>query len=152
MKSWVTPTTLISSCFKMLFSGIWSYEIRIFYPLVDVSIRFSPLLDFVLDAYGEVNIHFVLFEFVVVFLLWGTTTFGLYGDTTMGMPWGQLYLSIKYHNLKYVNLQKEGAKDKSIKILLYMTTFHNFAVRMETGWATRVVKPILKIINVINRC
>ena len=26
-----------------------------------------------------------------------------------------------------------------------MTTFQNFAVRIETGWATRVVKPILKI-------
>ena len=42
---------------------------RIFYPLVDVSIRFIPLLDFVLNVCGEVNIHFVLFEFVVVFLL-----------------------------------------------------------------------------------
>ena len=37
-----------------------------FYPLVDVSIRFSPLLDFVLKVCSEVNIHFVLFEFVVV--------------------------------------------------------------------------------------
>ena len=39
-----------------------------FYPLVDVSIRFRPLLDFVLKAYGTVNIHFILFE-PVVFLL-----------------------------------------------------------------------------------
>ena len=33
------------------------------YPLVDVSIRFSPLLNFVLKAFSEVDIHFVLFEF-----------------------------------------------------------------------------------------
>ena len=40
----------------------------IFYPLVDVSVRFSPLFDFVLKACSEVDIHFVLFEFVVVLL------------------------------------------------------------------------------------
>ena len=32
-----------------------------------------------------------------------------------------------------------------------MATFHNFALRIETGWAPRVVKPILKIRNDINR-
>ena len=30
-----------------------------------------------------------------------------------------------------------------------MTTFHNFDLRIETGSATRVVKPILKIRNVM---
>ena len=50
------------------------YEIRISYPLVDVYIRFSPLLDFVLKSFSEVDIHFVLFEFVIVFL-WETKTF-----------------------------------------------------------------------------
>ena len=34
-------------------------------------------------------------------------------------------------------------------ILNFMTTFHNFDLRIETGWATRVVKPILKIRNVM---
>ena len=38
-----------------------------FYPLIDVSIRFSPLLGFILNACGEGNIHFVLLYFVVVF-------------------------------------------------------------------------------------
>ena len=33
-----------------------------------------------------------------------------------------------------------------------MTTFHNFALRIETGWATKAVKSILKIRNVINMC
>ena len=37
-----------------------------FYPLIDVSIRFSPLLNFVLNACSEVDIYFVLFEFFVV--------------------------------------------------------------------------------------
>ena len=62
------------------------------------------------------------------------------------------YHKIKYHNLKNVNFKKKGAKDKNVTILLFMTTFHNFAFRIETGWAPRVVKPILKIRNVINRC
>ena len=50
-----------------------SYEICIFYPLVDVSIGFSPLLDSNLKVLSEVDIHFVLFEFAVV-LLWETMT------------------------------------------------------------------------------
>ena len=48
--------------------------IYIFYPLVDAFIYFSPLLDFVLNACGEVNVHFVLFESFVVFLLLETMT------------------------------------------------------------------------------
>ena len=43
------------------------YEIHMSYPLVNVSIRFSPLLDFVLKAFREVDIHFVLFEFVLFY-------------------------------------------------------------------------------------
>ena len=41
---------------------------RISYPLIDVSILFSPLLDFALKAFSEVDIHFVLFELAVVLL------------------------------------------------------------------------------------
>ena len=37
-------------------------------PLVDASVRFSPLLDFVLNACSKVDIHLVLFEFVGVLL------------------------------------------------------------------------------------
>ena len=33
----------------------------IFYPLVDVSIRLTPLLSFVLNACGKIYIHFILF-------------------------------------------------------------------------------------------
>ena len=52
--------------------------------MVDVSIRFSPLLGFVLSACNEIDIRFVLFEFFVV-LLWETMTFywiiwALHGD------------------------------------------------------------------------
>ena len=42
--------------------------------MVDRPIRSSPFLDFVVNACSEVDIHFVLFEFVVV-LLWETMTF-----------------------------------------------------------------------------
>ena len=52
-------------------SKLWNTYIL---PLVDVSIRSSHLLDFVLKAFSEVDIHFVLFESVVV-LLWETMTF-----------------------------------------------------------------------------
>ena len=38
-------------------------------PLVDAPIRFSPLFFFFLNAFNEVDIRFVLFEFVVVLLL-----------------------------------------------------------------------------------
>ena len=41
---------------------------RIFYPLADVPNHFSPSLDFALKTCSEVDIHFVLFAFVVVLL------------------------------------------------------------------------------------
>ena len=59
---------------KCSFLEFQSYQIGIFYPLVDVSICFNPSLDFVLKSFSEVDIHFVLFEFVAVFL-WETKTF-----------------------------------------------------------------------------
>ena len=68
------PRILISSGFKMLLLGVSRYDIPIFYPLVDVSIRFSPLLNIIFKAFREVDIHFVLLELVVV-LLWETMTF-----------------------------------------------------------------------------
>ena len=33
-----------------------------------------------------------------------------------------------------------------------MTTFDNDALRIETGWATKIVKSILKVKNFIDRC
>ena len=33
-----------------------------------------------------------------------------------------------------------------------MKTFHNVALRIETGWATKIVKSILKVKNFIDRC
>ena len=58
----------------------------------------------------------------------------------------------KFYNLKNVNFQKKGVKVKKITILRFMTTFHNFILRIETDWATKVVKLILKIRNAIYRC
>ena len=40
---------------------------------------------------------------------------------------------IKSHNLKNVHLEKNGVKVKNIAILNFMTTLHNFALRIETG-------------------
>ena len=63
------PPILISRvCFKMLLLGVLKLRKPIFCPLVDVSIRFSSLLGFLLNTCGEVNFYFVLFEFVVVLL------------------------------------------------------------------------------------
>ena len=36
--------------------------------MVDISIRFSPLLDFVMNACSDVDIHFVLLKFVAALL------------------------------------------------------------------------------------
>ena len=33
-----------------------------------------------------------------------------------------------------------------------MTTFYNVALKLKTGWATKVVKPILEIRNVSDVC
>ena len=59
---------------------------------------------------------------------------------------------IKHHNLKIAYFQKKGAKDKSITILLFISTFHNFTLKLKTGSATRVVKPILKARNLDDKC
>ena len=56
---------LISICFNMLLLGVLKLQNTYILPLVDVSICFTPLLDFVLNACSKVDIHFVLFEFVV---------------------------------------------------------------------------------------
>ena len=62
---------VVLKCYSWEFQ---KYEMRISYPLADVSILFSPLLDFALKVFSEVDVHFVLFESVVV-LLWETMTF-----------------------------------------------------------------------------
>ena len=61
-----------------------------------MSIRFSPLLDFVLKAFSEVDIQFVLFEFIV----------GLYGNPTT---------LIKCTDLVLTNKQEMFLKAKIIK-------------------------------------
>ena len=40
--------------------------------------------------------------------------------------------------------KKKSAKDKNIAILLFVSTFHNVAHKLKTGWAAKMVKPILK--------
>ena len=43
---------------------------------------------------------------------------------------------------------RKNQKLKNITISYFKTTFHNFTVEIETGWATRMVKSILKTRNV----
>ena len=60
LKFWATSPIVISTCFKMLLLGVLKgYKLRIFYRLVELSIRFSSLLGF-LNACSKVYIHFVL--------------------------------------------------------------------------------------------
>ena len=54
----IPPPVFICSCFKMLLLRV-AY-MRIFYPLVDVSIHLTPLLGFALNACSKIYIHFVL--------------------------------------------------------------------------------------------
>ena len=59
---------------------------------------------------------------------------------------------IKCQNFKNEHFQKKGVKVRNITILHFVITFYNFVLRTETGWAKKVVKPILRIRNVIDRC
>lgn len=45
-------------------------------------------------------------------------------------------------------LRKKAQKLKNITFLYFMAIFHNFAFKVEIGWATRVFNPILEIKNV----
>ena len=54
----------------------------------------------------------------------------------------------KCHKFKNVHFYKKSGKVKNMIVLNFTTAFHNFAIIIETGRATRVVKPILKITNV----
>ena len=49
---------------------------------------------------------------------------------------------------KKMFILRKTQKLKNITISYFKTTFHSFAVKIETGWATRMVKSILKTRNV----
>ena len=49
-------------------------------------------------------------------------------------------------------LKKRVRKLKNMTFLHFMTIFHNFAFKIETGRAKRVVKPILGTRNVNDVC
>ena len=58
---------------------------RTFYPLVDASIRYSPLLNFVLNACSEVDINFVLFQTAVYFIIFYCIIWGSHYGDPMGI-------------------------------------------------------------------
>ena len=49
----------------------------------------------------------------------------------------------KILKLKNVPFEKKGLTVKKHKILHFITTFHNFTIKIETSWAKRLVKLIL---------
>ena len=49
----------------------------------------------------------------------------------------------KYHHLKYVHFQETNQKLENI-YLHSRTTFHNFALIIQTSWAETIAKPILE--------
>ena len=104
---------------------------RMFYPLVDVSIHFSPLLDFILNACSEVDIHFVLFEFVVV-LLWEIMVFswiiwGPHNGNPMGITLLKFFTEHLWENcLKFRWISKRI----TVKIYLRNSNFSN----LQTIW------------------
>ena len=51
----------------------------------------------------------------------------------------------KCYNPKICIWRKRVQKLKSITIFHFLITFHKFVFKIKTGWATRVIKPILKI-------
>ena len=55
---------------------------------------------------------------------------------------GSVQGGMKYRNLKNIHFQKKDTKVKNETILHFMTTFLNFALRIQTDGAERVLKPI----------
>ena len=47
---------------------------------------------------------------------------------------------------------EKDPKDKNLILLLFVTTAHDFALKIETGWSTRVAKSILKTRNDNDKC
>ena len=47
---------------------------------------------------------------------------------------------------------EKDPKDKNLTLLLFVTTAHDFALKIETGWSTRVAKSILKTRNDNDKC
>ena len=56
----------------------------------------------------------------------------------------------KYYNFKKLHFEKNCPKVKKHIIFPFMTTFYNFALKIETNWAKKVVKPILETWHAVN--
>ena len=110
-KSWVTPTILISSCFKMLPLGILRLR-NTYILLLDWCIySVQPFIRFCFNTFVEVNIHFVLFKFVLSCCEKPWRFIGLYGDPLTGTLWG--YLEQKNLNLVIKPLVREVSYNRS---------------------------------------
>ena len=69
------------------------------------------------------------------------------------MDWlDQCKVKQSFTTSKMCFFKKKSAKDKNIAILLFVSTFHNVAHKLKTGWAARMVKPILKTRKVDDKC
>ena len=53
---------------------------------------------------------------------------------------------------KMTRPQKRAWKLKNIAFLHFMTTFHDSTLKIETGWAKNVVKPISEPRNIKDKC
>ena len=56
----------------------------------------------------------------------------------------------KFHNMKNIHFEKKCPKIKKHIIFPLITIFYNFALKLETSWAKKVVKPILETWNAVN--
>ena len=111
-KSWVTPTILISSCFKMLPLGILRLRNTYILPLSWCIYSVQPFIRFCFNTCVEVNIHFVLFKFVVSCCEKPWRFIGLYEDPLIGTLWG--YLEQKNLNLVIKPLVREVSYNRSV--------------------------------------
>ena len=81
------PRILISSCFKMLLLGVSKLRNTYILPPGWCIYSFQPLMDFVLKAFSEVDIHLVLFAFVVVLLRETMTFYWILWGPQKGTQW-----------------------------------------------------------------
>ena len=97
LKSWITSQLWFVIVLKRKL--FWCYEMRTFYLLVDIAIRFTILLGYLLNVCSKAYIHFVYFflrcEFFFVFFCECKTLYWIIWGRYNGDPIGITLLKLK---------------------------------------------------------
>ena len=66
------------------------------------------------------------------------------GTTTEKLSWLDNTMRVKNDTTSKMNILRKRVQKLKTFLLHFMTTFHNFALQIETSWAKSVVNPILE--------